>query len=330
MSSTKKFINLPELGRKVRALLIPHLSIDNFLFSLAILSSLFLAPYPLPAEEKQQVDSNQNNTTVSTTEGLLASTEQMIEQLIQQLELQNENPIEKAELTENPSPTSFFSSIPNIRPVKGSITSNFGIRLHPVYHVPLFHAGIDFSVSEGTRVQSTGDGIVAYSGYEKGYGQKVTINHGYGYKTIYAHLSKSLVRQGQKVKRGDVIALSGNTGVSTGPHMHYTNIIRLSIGGLRLRCDVPLRCKQTPMDADLARWQLGLDLRQWSCPLSENLHEKPAFSGFFIVGALHQITPDRLNPPQWTQASDSIPCHRSRSRRACADSADAGVSAPAR
>ena len=112
MSSTKKFINLPELGRKVRALLIPHLSIDNFLFSFAILSSLFLAPYPLPAEEKQQVDSNQNNTTVSTTEGLLASTEQMIEQLIQQLELQNENPIEKAELTENPSPTSFFSSIP--------------------------------------------------------------------------------------------------------------------------------------------------------------------------------------------------------------------------
>ncbi len=221
MSSTKKFINLPELGRKVRALLIPHLSIDNFLFSFAILSSLFLAPYPLPAEEKQQVDSNQNNTTVSTTEGLLASTEQMIEQLIQQLELQNENPIEKAELTENPSPTSFFSSIPNIRPVKGSITSNFGIRLHPVYHVPLFHAGIDFSVSEGTRVQCTGDGIVAYSGYEKGYGQKVTINHGYGYKTIYAHLSKSLVRQGQKVKRGDVIALSGNTGVSTGPHMHY-------------------------------------------------------------------------------------------------------------
>ena len=68
---------------------------------------------------------------------------------------------------------------------------------------------------------STGDGIVAFSGYDKGFGQKVTINHGYGYKTIYAHLSKLLVRQGQKISRGDIIALSGNTGASTGPHMHY-------------------------------------------------------------------------------------------------------------
>ena len=221
MSSTTPFITHSAFGRKVRTFLVMHLSANNILFSLALLTSLLLAPSPILAKGKRPADSSQNNTSANTTEGLLASTEQMIEQLIQQIDLQRENTYEKGELTENPNPTSFFSSIPNIKPVAGSITSSFGTRVHPVYHVPLFHTGIDFSVAEGTRVQSTGDGIVAFSGYDKGYGQKVTINHGFGYKTVYAHLSKSLVRQGQNVKRGEIIALSGNTGVSTGPHMHY-------------------------------------------------------------------------------------------------------------
>jgi murein DD-endopeptidase MepM/ murein hydrolase activator NlpD len=221
MFSLKRLINLSEIDRKVRAFLFSRLSIENILISLALLTSLLLAPSTLLAEEKQPVETSQKNTAAKTTEGLLASTEQMIEQLIQQIDLQKENNYEKGELTENSNPTSFFSSIPNIKPVGGSITSNFGFRVHPVYHLNLFHAGIDFSAPEGTRVQSTGDGIVAFSGYDKGYGQKISINHGYGFKTVYAHLSKSLVRQGQKVKRGDIIALSGNTGVSTGPHMHY-------------------------------------------------------------------------------------------------------------
>lgn len=179
---------------------------------LLVAATLFMAPSSLPAAEKQ---------AQQTTDGLLASTEQMIEHMILQLDRKKVTDLEEGEIADNPNPTSFFSSIPNIKPVAGAVSSSFGNRLHPIYNVHLFHAGIDFASSEGSRVMTTGDGIVAFSGYDKGYGQKVIINHGFGYKTVYAHLSKTIVRQGQKVKRGDIIALSGNTGLSTGPHLHY-------------------------------------------------------------------------------------------------------------
>lgn len=155
----------------------------------------------------------------SSAEGLLASTEQMIEHLIIQIDRQKENEPEQEMPAENNRP--YFSSIPNIKPVNGNVTSSFGMRIHPVYKTLMFHSGTDFSAPEGTRVHSTGDGVVAFSGYDRGYGQKVIISHGYGFSTVYAHLSRSLVRQGQRVQRGEVIALSGNTGLSTGPHLHY-------------------------------------------------------------------------------------------------------------
>jgi murein DD-endopeptidase MepM/ murein hydrolase activator NlpD len=210
-----------EYVRKAKTLLFSKLSRGVTVTTLLLLASLFQSPRLLLAEEKQTGDNTRNSTQSKSTEGLLASTEQMIEHLILQIDRQRETAPEKGEIADNPNPTTFFSSIPNIKPLSGSITSKFGIRVHPIYNVPLFHSGIDLSAAEGSRVQSTGDGIVAFSGYDKGYGQKVTINHGYGYKTIYGHLSKVLVRQGQNVKRGDIIALSGNTGVSTGPHLHY-------------------------------------------------------------------------------------------------------------
>lgn len=111
--------------------------------------------------------------------------------------------------------------IPAIKPVKGYITSNFGIRMHPILHRNRMHDGIDLIVNTGTPVHSTGDGYVSYVGRRGGYGLAVEINHGFGYKTVYAHLSKIKVKKGQKVSRGDVIAESGNTGLSTGPHLHY-------------------------------------------------------------------------------------------------------------
>ena len=221
MSSQKKFITVCEYCRKGKIFFPPRMFLKELVFSCIVITSLIVVPSTIFAKETLPSDTQENISTASTTEGLLASTEQMIEQLIRQIDLQQDNTLDKGELADNPNPTSYFSSIPNIRPTGGKITSIYGIRVHPVYHVPLFHSGIDFSVPEGTRVQSTGDGIVAFSGYDKGYGQKITVNHGYGFKTIYAHLSKSFVRQGQKIKRGDIIALSGNTGVSTGPHMHY-------------------------------------------------------------------------------------------------------------
>ncbi|KZK74117.1 MAG: hypothetical protein A3K90_07840 [Pelodictyon luteolum] len=153
--------------------------------------------------------------------GLLTGTELMIEQMIRQMD--GTEPLASSsastELEGEGSP--FLACIPNIRPVNGSVTSEFGYRKHPIYKSRMFHTGVDFAASEGSRVEATGNGTVIFSGYEKGYGQKVVINHGFGFMTAYAHLSKSLVRQGQKIRRGEVIALSGNTGISTGPHLHY-------------------------------------------------------------------------------------------------------------
>ena len=220
MASKNRFMAPSEYGNNVKKSLFTRLSAGSFVLFFAISSSFLSIPVTLLAEDQQPAETK-NTSPANTTEGLLATTEQMIEQLILQIESQKNNNTDSRELSDNSNPAPYFSSMPNIKPVSGSITSSFGRRLHPIYNVVLFHSGVDFAASEGTRVHSTGDGIVAFSGYDKGYGQKVIINHGYGYKTIYAHLSKPLVRQGQRVQRGEIIALSGNTGVSTGPHLHY-------------------------------------------------------------------------------------------------------------
>ena len=117
-------------------------------------------------------------------------------------------------------------SIPGIQPVKINdlkrISSYFGYRIDPIYKVKKFHSGIDFSAPKGTDVFATGDGVVKKIRHSRrGYGNTITIDHGYGYLTFYAHLSKILVKKGQKVKRGEVIGLVGNTGKSTAPHLHY-------------------------------------------------------------------------------------------------------------
>jgi murein DD-endopeptidase MepM/ murein hydrolase activator NlpD len=119
-----------------------------------------------------------------------------------------------------------LASIPAIQPVSNSdlkrIASGFGYRIDPVYKTPRMHAGLDFTAETGTPVYATGDGIVEIAGSQgDGYGNKVLINHGYGYETLYAHNSRVMVRAGEKVKRGQTIALVGNTGKSTGPHCHY-------------------------------------------------------------------------------------------------------------
>jgi len=91
----------------------------------------------------------------------------------------------------------------------------------PVYHIRRFHEGMDFSAPVGTDIYATGNGVVTFAGWRQGYGETVEIDHGFGYSTRYAHCHKLFARTGKKVKRGDVIALVGNTGKSTGPHVHY-------------------------------------------------------------------------------------------------------------
>lgn len=114
-----------------------------------------------------------------------------------------------------------YLSTPKGWPVPGRITSGFGIRPHPLRNEETFHTGIDINVPPGTPVRATADGIVVYSGWSFGNGNVVVIEHGNSYSTVYAHNSKNLVVVGQRIKRGDVIALSGTTGETTGPHLHY-------------------------------------------------------------------------------------------------------------
>jgi len=99
--------------------------------------------------------------------------------------------------------------------------SSFGLRVHPILHKLMMHDGIDYAAEVGTPVFATADGIVIKSTYDKVSGRYIKIAHGFGYATIYAHLSKSFVHVGDKVHRGQIIGLVGNTGRSVGPHLHY-------------------------------------------------------------------------------------------------------------
>ena len=118
-----------------------------------------------------------------------------------------------------------LASIPAIQPVSNKdltrIASGFGYRIHPIYGIPKMHEGLDFTASQGTPIYATGDGRVTTSGNAAGKGNHIIINHGYGYETVYMHMVRIKARDGQLVKRGQIIGWVGNTGASTGPHLHY-------------------------------------------------------------------------------------------------------------
>lgn len=120
----------------------------------------------------------------------------------------------------------FLSSIPAISPVSDKdltrFASGYGYRIHPIYRTRKMHTGIDLTAPTGTPVYSTGDGKIIKAGYTPGgYGKRIIIDHGYGFKTLYAHLHEVNVKVGQKIKRGELIGKVGNTGRSTAPHLHY-------------------------------------------------------------------------------------------------------------
>ena len=116
-----------------------------------------------------------------------------------------------------------IDSVPLRRPIDQppNLTSGYGMRMHPVLHVPIMHAGLDWRAREGTPVHATGNGTVRIAGVVSGYGNLVEIDHGNGLSSRYAHLSEFKVAQGQTVKVGDLIGISGATGRVTGPHLHY-------------------------------------------------------------------------------------------------------------
>ena len=155
---------------------------------------------------------------------IIIETSSKIDQLTKQLYLQSKSFDEIIDLTKDK--LSMLASIPAIQPVSNKnlkrMASGYGYRIHPIYKTRKLHTGMDFSAKIGTEIYATGNGKISkVRRSKKGYGNYVEINHGYGYKTLYAHMSKSIVKNGQKVKRGEVIGYVGNTGTSVAPHLHY-------------------------------------------------------------------------------------------------------------
>jgi murein DD-endopeptidase MepM/ murein hydrolase activator NlpD len=114
-----------------------------------------------------------------------------------------------------------LASAPSIWPVRGWVTSDFSVRLDPFTGERATHEGLDIATGLGTPVHAPADGTVVFAGIEGGYGHVLVLDHGYGLKTRYGHLSRIDVKVGEKVHRGDLIAAVGSTGRSTGPHLHY-------------------------------------------------------------------------------------------------------------
>lgn len=155
---------------------------------------------------------------------LIVNTFTRVDKLKKQMYIQTKSYDEIVTLAKNK--TKMLASIPAIQPVENkelrALCSGFGFRIHPIYKVKKMHTGVDFHAREGTPVYSTGDGVVITTNQDAGgYGNQLEVDHGFGYVTKYAHLSKFVAKRGQKVKRGELIAYSGNTGTSVAPHLHY-------------------------------------------------------------------------------------------------------------
>jgi murein DD-endopeptidase MepM/ murein hydrolase activator NlpD len=157
-------------------------------------------------------------------EDMVINTSKRLDQISKQLYVQSKSYDEVIDLATNKE--LMLASIPAIQPIPNKnlkrMASGFGYRIHPVYKTRKLHTGMDFTSPTGTEIYATGDGtVVSVKKSRRGYGMHVEIDHGYGYITLYGHMSKFNVREGQKVKRGEVIGYVGNTGTSTAPHLHY-------------------------------------------------------------------------------------------------------------
>mgnify|MGYP001320510840 CR=1 FL=1 len=155
---------------------------------------------------------------------LIVETTQKLDVLSRRLYVQSKSYDEVLEMAKNKS--QMMACLPAIMPIKNGvdkICSGFGYRLHPIYKTLHLHTGIDIISPRGTPVYATGDGVVSTPSGNSltGYGINVVINHGYGYQTLFGHLSKKFVTEGQKIKRGQLIGYVGSTGMSTAPHLHY-------------------------------------------------------------------------------------------------------------
>lgn len=154
---------------------------------------------------------------------IVLQTTKQVDRLTKQLYIQSKSFDEIVDLAKKKE--EMLRCIPAIQPIAQGhrvlFVSGFGYRIHPIYKTKKMHTGADWSAPQGTKLFATGDGVVVYAEFDKGYGKHVIINHGFSYMTLYGHMSVIKVRRGQKIKRGDLVGLVGSTGLSTGPHIHY-------------------------------------------------------------------------------------------------------------
>ncbi len=154
---------------------------------------------------------------------LVISTSKKLDQISRSLYIQSKSYDEVEDLAKNK--IKMLKATPAILPISiknlGRVSCGYGWRIDPIYKTKKFHKGMDFTGAMKTPIYATADGVVKTVQRERGYGKKIIIDHGYGYQTLYAHLDGFNVKENQKVKRGDIIGFLGNTGKSTGPHLHY-------------------------------------------------------------------------------------------------------------
>ena len=155
---------------------------------------------------------------------LVTETAIKLDKITKQIYVQTRSYDEVIEMARNKE--EMVASVPAIMPISNKdlrrTASGWGWRIHPIYKIRKFHYGMDFTASTGTEIYATGDGVVELvESSLRGYGKKIVINHGFGHKSLYAHLNGFNVSKGQKVKRGDIIGFVGSTGTSTAPHLHY-------------------------------------------------------------------------------------------------------------
>jgi murein DD-endopeptidase MepM/ murein hydrolase activator NlpD len=161
-------------------------------------------------------------------EDLVVMLNEKVDLLRRKIYIESKSQDEVVKLAENKE--KLFAAIPAIQPISNkqlvALASGFGMRTHPIYKVKKMHTGIDFAAAIGTPIYATADGTVLSVEVKfSGYGKSVEIDHGFGYRTRYAHMHEFNVRSGQRIKRGDLIGYVGNTGLSTAPHLHYEVLI---------------------------------------------------------------------------------------------------------
>lgn len=188
---------------------------------------VFFNSSPIPEEQRKAGFGGVNR--YKALEGydnseLVVSTTKRVDVISKELVIQSKSLDEILKLAKEKE--KLLVAIPAIQPVKNenlkSMASGFGYRSDPFTKIRKFHAGMDFSAKTGTPIYATGDGVVERAdNTASGYGNHIVIRHGFGYETLYGHLSKYKVRAGQRVKRGDVIGYVGSTGRSEAPHLHY-------------------------------------------------------------------------------------------------------------